>query len=83
MKQKRMSQRADEHAHLDLQINLLAEREMTLVLRILDRISGRLGVRVPNPELHELIEETSVEAMAEELQRAMSGENGEHVAPTS
>src|SRR5882757_6636942 len=35
IKQSRMSRRADERAHLDLQINLLSEREMTLVLQML------------------------------------------------
>src|SRR5579884_2151113 len=39
MKQNRMSRRADQRAHLDLQINLLAEREMTLMLQMLQRIS--------------------------------------------
>ena len=47
IKQNRMSKRADQRAHLDLQINLLAEREMTLVLQMLQRISTRLGVRSP------------------------------------
>src|SRR6201999_1325045 len=39
IKQSRMSRRADDRAHLDLQINLLAEREMTLMLRLLQHIS--------------------------------------------
>ena len=76
MKQRRMSQRADDRAHLDLQVNLLAEREMTLVLQMLEDISGRLGVNKVRPGLRELAAETSVEAMAEELQKAMSTEPG-------
>jgi uncharacterized membrane protein len=67
MKQNRMSKRADQRAHLDLQINLLAEREMTLVLQILHRISTRLGVHMPGEEIEEFKEETSVEAVAQEL----------------
>ena len=66
MKQNRMSRREDMRAHLDLQINLLSEREMTLVLQLLQRISTRLGVR-PSSEIDELAEETSVEALATEL----------------
>ena len=46
MKQNRMSKREDLRAHLDLQVNLLSEREMTLVLQLLQRISTRLGVRL-------------------------------------
>src|SRR5581483_10428029 len=44
IKQNRMSQRADQRAHLDLQINLLTEQEMTHVLQILQKISRRLQV---------------------------------------
>jgi uncharacterized membrane protein len=67
MKQNRMSRREDLRAHLDLQINLLSEREMTLVLQLLQRISTRLGVRLSTEEIEELTEETSVEALASEL----------------
>jgi uncharacterized membrane protein len=67
MKQNRMSKREDLRAHLDLQINLLSEREMTLVLQLLQRISTRLGVRLSGEEIDELSEETSVEALATEL----------------
>jgi uncharacterized membrane protein len=71
MKQKRMSQRAEDRAHLDLQVNLLAEREMTLLLEMVVGISQKLGVRTSQRELGELLAETSVEAMATELQKAM------------
>jgi uncharacterized membrane protein len=67
-----MSQRADDRAHLDLQVNLLAEREMTLVLQMLQGISQKLGVQDRHEELQELAEETSVEAVAIELQKAMA-----------
>jgi uncharacterized membrane protein len=77
MKQKRMSQRADERAHLDLQVNLLAEREMTLVLQMLEGISNKLGVPTTHQELRELAEETPLEVMAEELQKAMTPESTE------
>jgi uncharacterized membrane protein len=74
MKQNRMGRRADERAHLDLQINLLAEREMTLVLQMLQRISTRLGIHLSGNEIEELIEETSVEALASELQQKLEQE---------
>jgi uncharacterized membrane protein len=69
IKQNRMSKRADQRAHLDLQINLLAEREMTLVLQMLQRISTRLGVRLAGEDIEELSEETSVEALARLLEK--------------
>ncbi len=74
MKQNRMSRRADQRAQLNLQIDLLAEREMTLVLQMLHRISTRLGVRLEGRELEELAEETSVEALASEIQEKLSEE---------
>ena len=67
MKQNRMSKREDLRAHLDLQINLLSEREMTLVLQLLQRISTRLGVRLSTDEIEQLTEETSVEDLATQL----------------
>jgi uncharacterized membrane protein len=74
VKQNRMSRREDLRAHLDLQINLLAEREMTVVLQMLERISNRLGVEPTCEELGELAEETSVEAVAEQLQQNLPEE---------
>jgi uncharacterized membrane protein len=74
MKQNRMSKREDLRAHLDLQINLLSEREMTLVLQLLQRISTRLGVRLTTDEIEELSSETSVEDLATQLRENLSEE---------
>jgi uncharacterized membrane protein len=71
IKQNRMSKRADQRAHLDLQINLLAEREMTLMLQMLQRICTRLGVRMQDQEIEDLAAETSVEALAQQLQEKL------------
>jgi uncharacterized membrane protein len=68
MKQNRMSKQAELRAHLDLQINLLTEREMTLVLQVLERLSNRLGVSLSR-EVEELSGDTSVEALATELKQ--------------
>ena len=74
MKQNRMSLRADQRANLDLQINLLAEREMTLVLQMLYRMSTRLGVRPSGVEFEELSEDTPLEALANEIEQKLGGE---------
>jgi uncharacterized membrane protein len=42
--QNRMTRQADKRAHLDLQINMLAEAETTKVLRMLERIGDQVGV---------------------------------------
>jgi uncharacterized membrane protein len=71
IKQNRMSRREDLRAHLDLQINLLTEREMTLVLQILQRISAGVGVRLSSKELEELSAFTKVEDLATELRERL------------
>ena len=45
MKQNRMAKRADHREHLHLQINLLAEKEITKVLQTVGSISQHLGIR--------------------------------------
>jgi uncharacterized membrane protein len=51
--------------HLELQINLLAEREATQSLRILQRIAKKLDVEDGSPD--ELASETSVDQIAQDL----------------
>ncbi len=77
MKQNRMSARAEERAHLDLQISLLAEQEVTKVIQMLGRISAQLGIaeRVVDAEARELGEVTAVGALAADL-HAQLGEGG-------
>jgi uncharacterized membrane protein len=73
MKQNRMSRRADSRAHLDLQINLLAEREMTMVLQMLHTIGTRVGIRDHqfHDELSQFTEETPLETLATEIEDSM------------
>ncbi len=46
---------------------------MTLMLQMLQRISIRLQVSAPNEQIEEFAEETSVEAVAEELRAETAG----------
>jgi uncharacterized membrane protein len=48
-KQNRMGLLADRRAHLDLQVNLLAEREVTHIIQILHRLNAHFGI-VPKDE---------------------------------
>jgi uncharacterized membrane protein len=74
MKQNRMSRRADQRNHLDLQINLLAEREMTTVLQLLRRISVHLGVRISEETIEDLSAETSVAELARQISENLADE---------
>lgn len=69
IKQNRMSQRADQRAHLDLQINLLSEKEITKMLQLQRLICARLGIEeaVRDPEAAELSSVTAVDNIAHEL----------------
>jgi uncharacterized membrane protein len=70
--QNRMSAQTDRRDHLDLQVDLLAEQEMTMMLRMLDKISDRLGVAPDTREQDEtrkLMEHTNVYELLEELRR--------------
>ena len=73
--QNRMSAQSDQRDHLDLQVNLLAEQEMTMVLRMLGRISDHLNVRRNDREENEarkLMESTNVYELMEELRRKLN-----------
>ena len=74
MKQNRMSRRADQRGHLDLQINLLAEREMTAVLQLLVRISAQLGVHDSGEEIENFSAETSVAVLAQQISEKLQDE---------
>lgn len=69
IKQNRMSQRADQRAHLDLQINLLSEREVTKMLQLQRLICDRLGISeaLQDPEVVELSNVTAVDTIARQL----------------
>jgi uncharacterized membrane protein len=73
IKQNRMTHLSDRRAHLDLQINLLAEREVTHVLRLLQRVAHRLQVLEDLPD-EKLIEDTQVEGLIETLDQKLKQE---------
>jgi uncharacterized membrane protein len=67
--QNRLAMQADKRAHLDLQIDLLAEREMTAVLQLLQNIATHLGVahEVGSLQIQELAKETDVHELTSKL----------------
>jgi uncharacterized membrane protein len=67
--QNRLARQSELRANLNLQIDLLAEREMTTVLQLLKDISAHLNVKtsVAQAQLNELIEETDVQELASQV----------------
>ncbi len=72
--QNRMQRVAEKRADLDLQINLLAEHEITRLIGLCDAMADRLGVRPPEPAgLEELKKDVAPEDVLAELARVDGG----------
>lgn len=69
MRQNRMSRMADRRAHLDLQINLMTERETTKIISMLLEISDRLDIqhKVLDDESRQLSRLTTIESLIETM----------------
>jgi uncharacterized membrane protein len=76
MKQNRMAKRVEQRDHLNLQIDLLAEEEITKMLQMQRLICQRLGIREPleDPVTQEMAQTTSVRTLAERLREKLSQE---------
>ena len=72
MAQNRMTQQADHRAHLDLQINLLAEQELTAILTLQCLLAERAGIDVSRVErLDQLRTRTDVHRLAATIAREL------------
>jgi uncharacterized membrane protein len=68
--QNRQAEVDSERNELDLQIDLLAEYELTRVLTLVDAIADHMGLKVgEDPELDELKRDVTIEAVVKELQQ--------------
>jgi len=79
MTQNRMQRQADKRAHLDLQVNLLAEQELTAILQMLTAVCRRLGVEeAPGAaEVGDLLAQTDIHTLSAAIDRELPD------APTS
>jgi uncharacterized membrane protein len=68
IRQNAIDLRSERRNHLDLQINLLAEKEATSILKILREIADHLEIDVSADAGHEeLAKDTAVESIARDL----------------
>ncbi len=76
IKQNRMSHMADRRAHLDLQVNLLTEKEVTKMLQMQKLICERLGIEEVNQdsEVQELSHVTAVDNLAHTLDEKLTAQ---------
>jgi uncharacterized membrane protein len=67
--QNRQAEAADRRANLDLQISLLAEHEITRILKLVSAMAAKLEVReAQDPELNELERGRGAGAVLDELE---------------
>ena len=72
--QNRLSVEADRRADLDLQIGLLAEYELTRVLKMLDAVQDKMGIENDtDEELLDLEKQVHPEDVLEEIGRIQQG----------
>jgi uncharacterized membrane protein len=69
--QNRMAEIADQRADLNLQISLLAEHEVTRLVKLVSEIAARLDIQeAHNPELDELKRDVKPETVLDSLEEA-------------
>ncbi len=74
MSQNRMMKEADKRTHLDLQLNMLAEQESTVMLKLVQRIAEHLGIEEHSDQtIKELAEDTDVHRLAKSLDEKLPG----------
>jgi len=74
--QNRMTRQAEKRSHLDLQVGMLAEQELTTMLQMQHKICQRLGIDVEG-EKHDLkgfSDATDVSKLASELEEKLPGQ---------
>ncbi len=78
IRQNRMSLESDYRAHLNLQIDLLAEREITKLLQLQRLMCDRLGIEEAklDHELRDLSQITAVRALADRLAKQLEDQAG-------
>jgi uncharacterized membrane protein len=67
--QGRMSRQTEQRSHLDLQVGMLAEQELTTILQVLQKLCQHVGVNVDSSrqEIQSFSKTTDVHKLASEL----------------
>ena len=74
MTQNRMARQADRRAHLDLQVNLLAEQELTAILQMVFALCKKAGTgaRVSDARVQQLLHKTDIVQLAMTLDQELT-----------
>ena len=73
MRQNRMMRRGERRNHLNLQIDLLAEKEITKLIQMTRAICGKMGLEniMADKEIRELSQNTSIESLSQTLEERL------------
>jgi uncharacterized membrane protein len=76
MRQNRMMRRGERRDHLNLQVDLLAEKEITTLLKMVRAICERMGLQsiVEDKDIRELSKNTSIESLSKTLEDRLPDE---------
>ena len=74
--QNRMARSAERRSHLDLQVGMLAEQELTTMLQMLQALCQKAGVdvRLSSQQVEDFKDATDVRKLASELEDKLPGE---------
>jgi uncharacterized membrane protein len=74
MTQNRMALHADRRAHLDLQVNLLAEQELTAILQMVYSLCAKAGTcaRISDSRVESLLQQTDIVELALTLEKELA-----------
>ena len=74
--QNSMTRQVNRRAHLDLQISMLAEQELTLILRLQQRLCRHLGLEPEEvaAELQQMVRPTDVEELVSQIKEKLPTE---------
>jgi uncharacterized membrane protein len=73
MRQNRMSRRAERRDHLNLQVDLISEKEITKLLQMVRALCAHLGLKhvAEDKEAREFSQATSVETLTQRLEETI------------
>jgi uncharacterized membrane protein len=74
--QSRMSRQSERRSHLDLQVGMLSEQELTTILQMLQKLCQHMGVNVDSSrqEVQSFSKTTDVHKLASELEEKLPEE---------
>jgi len=75
MRQNRMMRRWERRDHLNLQVDLLAEKEITKLLQMVRALCGHMGLKdiMADKEIRDLSQNTSIESISQTLEDRLPG----------